>query len=264
MQMFASYEEENIDYWTKRTPGYLEVNQGELASRQRAVWSSVISQRIAARFPGKTPDQIKVLDVGTGPGFFAVILTELGYRVAAVDYTASMLKAAKENAGSLAAQISFYQMNAEELDFPDNSFDVLVTRNLTWNLRHPKKAYARWTRVLKKGGLLLNFDAGWYRYLYDADAKKGHLQDRVNIAYSNVGDETEGTDVAAMESIARKAPLSARKRPEWDLDILRELEMEALADTEIWKQVWTREERINNASTPMFLIEARKEQRHWR
>ena len=92
MQMFASYEEENIDYWTKRTPGYLEVNQGELASRQRAVWSSVISQRIAARFPGKTPDQIKVLDVGTGPGFFAVILTELGYRVAAVDYTASMLK----------------------------------------------------------------------------------------------------------------------------------------------------------------------------
>ena len=145
-----------------------------------------------------------------------------------------------------------------------NSFDVLVTRNLTWNLRHPKKAYARWTRVLKKGGLLLNFDAGWYRYLYDADAKKGHLQDRVNIAYSNVGDETEGTDVAAMESIARKAPLSARKRPEWDLDILRELGMEALADTEIWKQVWTREERINNASTPMFLIEARKEQRHWR
>ena len=50
----------------------------------------------------------------------------------------------------------------------------------------------------------------------------------------------------------------------WDLDILRELGMEALADTEIWKQVWTREERINNASTPMFLIEARKEQRHWR
>lgn len=37
MQMFASYEEENIDYWTKRTPGYLEVNQGELASRQRGL-----------------------------------------------------------------------------------------------------------------------------------------------------------------------------------------------------------------------------------
>lgn len=261
--MFASYEEENIHYWTKRTPGYLEVNQEELASRQRSVWSSVISQRIAARFPKRTPDQIKVLDVGTGPGFFAVILAELGYRVTAVDYTASMLKAAKENAGSHAADISFCQMNAEELDFPDNSFDVLVTRNLTWNLRHPKKAYARWNRVLCEGGLLLNFDAGWYRYLYDEDAKKGHLQDRENIVHSGVGDETEGTDVAAMESIARKAPLSARKRPEWDLDMLRELGMEVFADTEIWKRVWTREERINNASTPMFLIEARKERKIW-
>ena len=36
------------------------------------------------------------------------------------------------------------------------------------------------------------------------------------------------------------------------------LGLQAAADTEIWRQVWTREERINNASTPMFLVEARK------
>jgi len=34
--------------------------------------------------------------------------------------------------------------------------------------------------------------------------------------------------------------------------------MEAVADTEVWRQVWTKEERINNASTPMFLVEGRK------
>lgn len=61
-----------------------------------------------------------------------------------------------------------------------------------------------------------------------------------------------------MEAIARKAPLSARHRPAWDLDVLRRLGMQANADTEVWKQVWTREERINNASTPMFLIEGHK------
>ena len=47
-------------------------------------------------------------------------------------------------------------------------------------------------------------------------------------------------------------------RPGWDLSILRYLGIEARADEEIWRQVWTREERINNASTPMFLIEGRK------
>lgn len=49
-----------------------------------------------------------------------------------------------------------------------------------------------------------------------------------------------------------------RMRPGWDLGVLRGLGLLAAADTEIWRQVWTREERINNASTPMFLVEARK------
>lgn len=258
MRQFESYEEENIHYWTGRAPGYSGVNQEELASNQRLVWRSLITERIHAHFPRKSPREIRVLDVGTGPGFFAIVLTELGYSVTAVDYTASMLEAARHNAGTLVNSITFLQMNAEDLSFPDDSFDVLVTRNLTWNLHHPEKAYAQWARVLKPGGLLLNFDANWYHYLLDESARAGHLKDRENIAKSNVGDETAGTDVAAMEAIALQAPLSAKSRPSWDLGVLHRLGMCSTADTEVWKRVWTREERINNASTPMFLVEAVK------
>lgn len=258
MRQFASYEEENIHYWTNRASGYSGVNQEELASDQRAVWSQTIGRRIAARFPGKRPEQIRVLDVGTGPGFFAIILAELGYRVTAVDYTASMLREARQNAGAMARQIDFRQMNAEELTFRDESFDVLVTRNVTWNLHDPEKAYSHWTRVLAPGGLLLNFDANWYRYLWDEEARLGHSQDRENLSRSDVRDENAGTDVDAMERIARQAPLSAHRRPAWDLDVLHRLGLQASADTEVWQRVWTREERINNASTPMFLVEGRK------
>lgn len=258
MQQFTTYEEENIHYWTNRASGYSAVNQEELAGDQKSVWRGVISGKIVAHFPGKRPDEIRVLDVGTGPGFFAIILAELGYQVTAVDYTASMLDEARRNAGALASRICFRQMNAEELRFTAASFDVLVTRNVTWNLHDPEKAYAHWTRVLKSGGLLLNFDANWYRYLWDENAQAAHEQDRENLLASDVRDETAGTDVNAMEAIARQAPLSARQRPAWDLDVLRGLGMQAAADTEIWKQVWTKEERINNASTPMFLVEGRK------
>ena len=71
-------------------------------------------------------------------------------------------------------------------------------------------------------------------------------------------ESSAGTDVAAMERIARKAPLSLRDRPGWDLEILKGLGMQAHAETDIWKEVWTRQEWINNASTPMFLVCGRK------
>ena len=260
MGSFASYEEENIHYWTHRAAGYSGVNQEELATDQKRVWSKVLSERIAARFPGRAPESIRVLDVGTGPGFFAIILAGMGYDLTAVDYTASMLEEARKNAGALAGKIDFRRMNAEELLFDDHSFDVLVTRNVTWNLHNPEKAYGHWTRVLAPGGLLLNFDANWYRYLWDEEAKQGHAQDRENLSFSDVRDENAGTDVDAMEAIARQTPLSMRHRPAWDLKTLASLGIQASADETIWRQVWTKEERVNNASTPMFLVEGRKAQ----
>ena len=258
MRQFMSYEEENIHYWTNRASGYSGVNQEELATDQKHVWGRTLSERIAARFPGRKPSSIRVLDVGTGPGFFAIILAEMGYRVTAVDYTASMLEEARANAGALADKIDFRQMNAEELLFDDQSFDALVTRNVTWNLHDPEKAYGHWTRVLAPDGLLLNFDANWYRYLWDEKANLGHKQDRENLALSDVRDENAGTDVDAMEAIARQTPLSRQHRPQWDLSVLAGLGIHANADEHIWQRVWTREERINNASTPMFLVEGWK------
>ena len=169
-----------------------------------------------------------------------------------------MLEEARRNAGALADKIDFLQMNAEELMFADHSFDVLVTRNVTWNLHDPEKAYSHWTRVLAPGGLLLNFDANWYRYLWDEEAELGHRRDRENLAVSDVRDENAGTDVDAMEAIARKTPLSRQHRPQWDLRVLGRFGIQASADETIWQRVWTKEERINNASTPMFLIEGRK------
>ena len=61
MNRFATYEEENIHYWTHRAPGYSGVNQEELATDQKRVWGRTIQERIAARFPGRKPGSIRVL-----------------------------------------------------------------------------------------------------------------------------------------------------------------------------------------------------------
>ena len=250
--------EENRAYWSWRAPSYSEINREELTNGRHRRWKECLAGEITAHFPGRAAETIRVLDIGTDPGFFAILLAELGCDVTAIDLTEAMLREAKNNAGELADRIRFMEMNAEELSFDDAQFDVIVSRNLTWNLPHPEKAYAEWTRVMKPGGLLINFDANWYSYLFDDAAKAAYERDRQNSAERHIHDRNVGENFDVMEEIARHIPLSGVQRPAWDLEVLQDFGISVTSDDDVWQRVWSEEEKINFASTPMFLIRGRK------
>lgn len=246
--------EENKKYWTWRASGYSKVNKQELFSEQKERWKNCLQREIQGHFANRPGNEIHILDVGTGPGFFAILLTELGYSVTAVDLTHAMIEEARVNAGRLSEKIRFLEMNAEELLFEDEGFDVVVTRNLTWNLPRPKNAYAEWVRVLKPNGLLINFDANWYSYLFDEEAREAYEQDRRNSKEAGISDLNIGDRFDVMEKIARHVPLSNIRRPQWDIQVLSELGVQTESNTEIWREVWSDEEILNLSSTPMFML----------
>nr|WP_302229537.1 hypothetical protein [uncultured Blautia sp.] len=63
------------------------------------------------------------------------------------------------------------------------------------------------------------------------------------------------TDIDAMEEIAREVPLSRIARPTWDKQVLGQFSPnQMLVEEEVWKEVWSEEEKANYQSTPMFLI----------
>lgn len=249
--------QEIASYWGTRAEGYSEVNEKELAGSQREAWLHVLEEQ----FPEK--EEMKILDIGTGPGFFPMILSETGYTVTAVDYTEEMLEKAKENLGKYTKygleRVTLQRMDAQNLEFADETFDVVISRNLTWNLEKPEQAYQEWMRVLKPGGVLLNFDANWYGYLYDEEKKEAYEADRKKVEEQQLDDHYLCTDIDRMENIARQVPLSAMERPAWDTKVLESLGVCSIqTDSEIWKRVWSEEERLNYASTPMFLVRAEK------
>ena len=251
--------QEIASYWGTRAEGYSEVNEKELAGSQREAWLHVLEEQ----FPEKKKEEMKILDIGTGPGFFPMILSEAGYTVAAVDYTEEMLEKAKENLGKYTKygleRVTLQRMDAQNLEFADETFDVVISRNLTWNLEKPEQAYQEWMRVLKPGGVLLNFDANWYGYLYDEEKKEAYEADRKKVEEQQLDDHYLCTDIDRMENIARQVPLSAMERPAWDTKLLESLGVCSIqTDSEIWKRVWSEEERLNYASTPMFLVRAEK------
>ena len=251
--------QEIASYWGTRAEGYSEVNEKELAGSQREAWLHVLEEQ----FPEKKKEEMKILDIGTGPGFFPMILSEAGYTVTAVDYTEEMLEKAKENLGKYTKygleRVTLQRMDAQNLEFADETFDVVISRNLTWNLEKPEQAYQEWMRVLKPGGVLLNFDADWYGYLYDEEKKEAYEADRKKVEEQQLDDHYLCTDIDRMENIARQVPLSAMERPAWDTKVLESLGICSIqTDSEIWKRVWSEEERLNYASTPMFLVRAEK------
>lgn len=252
-------KEEIHAYWTQRAEGYSEYNQQEMADARRSMWKNKLLSLLEENFPGKNPEELKVLDVGTGPGFFALLLAEAGYQVTAADVTEEMLKEAKKNTGVFAEKITWKLSDAQKLELGDCEFDAVFSRNVTWNLENPGQAYEEWVRVLKPGGLLCNFDADWYGHLYDEEKRSGYEKDRQRVEEKNLEDYYTGTDIERMEAIARQVPLSRQKRPQWDVEALKNAGMtEVSCDTEVWKQVWTEEEIANNGSTPIFLLSGKK------
>ena len=251
----SELDREIVAYWDRRAPTYTDVIEKNL----EGVWDGVWADMLISRFPAGRPEDLRILDVGTGPGFYAIILAERGCRVTAVDLSENMLAEAKQNAGLLAERIDFRRMDAQALEFPDESFDVIVTRNLTWNLPDPVRAYREWHRVLRPGGAALIFDANWYAYLVNDEKRQAYEQDRENIRNSDYEDHGAYAESHIMEEISRHLPMTARRRPQWDLVALLDLGFRYVsADVDISRHVWNDEEKINYASTPGFLIRAEK------
>lgn len=247
--------EEVEEYWNNRSEGYSETNLAELESYKSQIWKDLINKYK----PLVSNRPLKVLDIGTGPGFFAITMASCGYDVTAVDYTPGMLDKARMNSQKYNAKIKFLQMDAQKLSFKDNSFDLIVTRNLTWNLEQPDLAYKEWHRVLDYGGRMLNFDANWYLHLYDEQKREEYKKDRINSSKEGVDDHYVNTNIAKMEEIAKNLPLSRTMRPQWDAAVLINNGFsKVMIEQGIGNLVWDKEEQINYASTPMFMIMAEK------
>jgi ubiquinone/menaquinone biosynthesis C-methylase UbiE len=85
----------------------------------------------------------RCLDVATGTGWTARLLKARGADVTGVDIGTGVIEAAKE----LAPDIDFRLGDAEELEFPDGSFDVVTSTFGVMFVTRPEDAGASGSRV---------------------------------------------------------------------------------------------------------------------
>lgn len=254
---YIPFEEESTeiknrveDYWTVRADSFFAQKQHELESEKAQKWLEAILTKITDSFGNKPASDIKILDVGCGAGFFTVLLGKEGFDVTGIDLTKEMVSKANkmiELNGSFEGNVKAIDMDAENLKFADESFDVIVTRNLTWTLPHPVDAYMEWSRVLKKGGLLLNFDAEY--------AKGEHnLDNQNNLAHKDISKVLKDE----CHEIYHMLTISTLDRPEWDIEVLRKAGFKSVVtNTDFYKTIYDKKDEFY-IPDKMFMISAQK------
>ncbi|MBR3555302.1 MAG: class I SAM-dependent methyltransferase [Oscillospiraceae bacterium] len=234
------------EYWTKRAADFLAVRLNELKDPISDRWLEEMGKYLPEGRP------LRILDVGTGTGYFAILLARKGHTLTGIDLTPAMVAEAEQTAAGLGLGIDFRRMDAQATDFPDGSFDVLVTRNLSWTLPDPEKAYREWHRLLKPGGLLLNFDADYARNVRNENQRASYIS-REGV-YGHVGITPALSAENARITLAM--PASRHSRPAWDLELLDAAGFSEFGADETAGARILRERDL--ADAPLFLLWARK------
>ncbi|MBQ8965773.1 class I SAM-dependent methyltransferase [Ruminococcus sp.] len=102
----------------------------------------------------------KVLDLGTGTGVLPRNMYSYGAEWYGTDISPEQIEQAKHLAESENMNINFFASSSEEIDFPDDTFDVVTACQCFWYFDHSVLA-PKLSRILKKGGKLVVLYMAW-------------------------------------------------------------------------------------------------------
>lgn len=226
--------EEVRGYWDMRSAGFSDAVIDELGTH-----GGEIARRVIAKtgiYPGS-----RVLDVGCGPGLLSIVLAREGADVTGIDASGRMIAEARENAGRFGLDIDLRVMDAQKMDFPDGTFDAVVSRSVLWCLEKPGQAYSEMVRVLRPGGRGYVSDGNYYRRLFDGRyafwPEPGCVGNHERFNRGNV-------DFGIIERLAEGLPLSRLDRPQWDFGTLCQMNVSDICADIV--------RRPNSAGEPMI------------
>lgn len=115
-------------------------------------WRMAFFNSFADTLTARGDPELRVLELGSGPGFLAEHLLQRlpALRYVALDFSAAMHDLARERLGSRAAVVQFVERSFRDADWAEGlgAFDAVVTNQAVHELRHKRHAAALHARVL--------------------------------------------------------------------------------------------------------------------
>ena len=120
-----------------------------VAEKYDAAWSSLTQSFIPALLVAvNIRNGVRVLDLACGPGYVAAASEAAGAEPIGVDFSSEMVRLAREQN----PHIEFREGDAHALEFPDESFDVVMINFGLLHMADPQGVISESSRVLCAGG----------------------------------------------------------------------------------------------------------------
>jgi len=110
----------------------------------------------------KTSKNVNILDIGVAGAELASLY--LGKQnLTGIDISIEMIRKAK----MLLPQCNFFEQDGEDLEFQDESFDVVVSSDAFYYMEDPGRSISESFRILKQGGLIINVSRNQFYQKFD-------------------------------------------------------------------------------------------------
>lgn len=159
----------------------------------------------------------KILDIGTGTGVVPRNMYRYGAKWIGADIAENQIAQAKRLALENNMDIEFFVSSAEEIDFPEKSFDAITACQCIWYPDH-KILAPNIAKMLKTGGKFLILYMGWLPFENEIAAKSEEIILKYNPTWTGCNDTRHHVwvpdeyldyfDVAMQEEFDAKVPFT--------------------------------------------------------
>jgi ubiquinone/menaquinone biosynthesis C-methylase UbiE len=134
-----------------------------MKERSKTIWALGDYAAVARRFEGVADEVVaaagigagdRVLDVAAGNGNVATVAARAGADVTASDFTPELVAAGRERTAALGLDVQWDEADAEDLPYPDASFDAVTSAFGLMFAPRPEVATAEAFRVVRPGGVV--------------------------------------------------------------------------------------------------------------
>lgn len=138
-----------------------------------------------------------ILDMGTGTGVLPRNMYRYGAKWTGTDISESQIKQAKILSQGM--DIDYYGLSAENIDFPDHSFDVITACQCFWYFNHEQIMPAL-SRMLKPNGRILVLYMAWLPFEDKIAGASEELVLRYSPKWSGAGETIHPIQIPACYS----------------------------------------------------------------